>query len=69
MQVHTSVDEADVGNVRRGMQATFTVDAFPARRFRGQGAPGAQRADDHAKRRDLRCRRRIDNKDCCSNRA
>jgi HlyD family secretion protein len=35
MEVHTSVDEADVGNVRDGQQVSFTVDAFPARRFRG----------------------------------
>ncbi len=36
MEVHTSVDEADVGNVQEGQQVTFTVDAFPARRFRGK---------------------------------
>jgi len=36
MEVHTSVDEADVGNVREGQEVTFTVDAFPARRFRGK---------------------------------
>jgi HlyD family secretion protein len=36
MEVHTSVDEADVGNVRQGQPVTFTVDAFPARRFRGK---------------------------------
>jgi HlyD family secretion protein len=36
MEVHTSVDEADVGNVWDGQEVTFTVDAFPARRFRGK---------------------------------
>jgi len=36
MEVHTSVDEADVGNIREGQEVTFTVDAFPARRFRGK---------------------------------
>ena len=36
MEVHTSVDEADVGNVSEGQDVTFTVDAFPARRFRGK---------------------------------
>lgn len=36
MEVHTSVDEADVGNVYDGQPVTFTVDAFPARRFRGR---------------------------------
>jgi HlyD family secretion protein len=36
MEVHTNVDEADVGNVTEGQEVTFTVDAFPARRFRGR---------------------------------
>jgi HlyD family secretion protein len=36
MEVHTSVDEADVGNVWEGQEVTFSVDAFPARRFRGK---------------------------------
>ena len=36
MEVHTNVDEADVGNVSEGQEVTFTVDAFPARRFRGR---------------------------------
>ncbi|OGA13613.1 MAG: hypothetical protein A3H32_09115 [Betaproteobacteria bacterium RIFCSPLOWO2_02_FULL_63_19] len=35
MQVDTSVDEADVGRLRVGQQATFTVDAFPRRNFNG----------------------------------
>ncbi|HEY4368334.1 MAG TPA: efflux RND transporter periplasmic adaptor subunit [Steroidobacteraceae bacterium] len=33
MELHVSVDEADVGSVQVGQQATFTVDAFPNRRF------------------------------------
>ena len=36
MQVHTNVDEADVGRVRVGQRATFTVDAFRGRTFTGQ---------------------------------
>ena len=36
MEVHTNVDEADVGNVTEGQEVTFTVDSFPARRFKGQ---------------------------------
>jgi HlyD family secretion protein len=36
MEVHTNVDEADVGNVSEGQEVTFTVDAFPARRFTGR---------------------------------
>jgi HlyD family secretion protein len=33
MQLEVDVDEADVGSVREGQTATFTVDAFPQRRF------------------------------------
>jgi len=36
MQVETAIDEADVGRLAIGQEATFTVDAFPGRRFRGQ---------------------------------
>lgn len=36
MQVHTSVDEADVGSIWAGQTVTFTVDAYPARRFKGK---------------------------------
>lgn len=35
MQVDTNVDEADVGRVQVGQQASFTVDAFPGRTFSG----------------------------------
>jgi len=33
MQLHLDIDEADIGLVREGQDATFTVDAFPNRRF------------------------------------
>jgi HlyD family secretion protein len=36
MQVETAIDEADVGRLRVGQQATFTVDAFPRRGFNGE---------------------------------
>lgn len=36
MQVEAAVDEADVGRLREGMSAVFTVDAFPGRTFRGE---------------------------------
>ena len=36
MQVEAAVDEADVGRLREGMSAVFTVDAFPGRSFRGE---------------------------------
>ena len=35
MQVDTSVAEADVGKLKAGMAATFTVDAYPSERFTG----------------------------------
>src|SRR5512133_1473862 len=36
MQVDTFVAEADVGKLKPGMDASFTVDAFPGRRFTGK---------------------------------
>lgn len=33
MQLRVSIDEADVGQVQAGQEATFTVDAYPGRRF------------------------------------
>lgn len=36
MQVDTSIDEADVGRVRVGQKANFTVDSFPGRSFEGR---------------------------------
>jgi HlyD family secretion protein len=33
MQLRVSIDEADVGQVKSGQKATFTVDAYPGRRF------------------------------------
>ena len=33
MQLQVAVDEADVGQVEEGQQASFTVDAYPGRRF------------------------------------
>ena len=36
MQVDTNVSEGDVGNVWVGQDVTFTVDAYPSRRFNGK---------------------------------
>jgi HlyD family secretion protein len=33
MQLQVAIDEADVGQVEEGQQASFTVDAYPGRRF------------------------------------
>lgn len=35
MQIDTNVDEADIANIKIGMEATFTVDAYPERKFKG----------------------------------
>ncbi|MDE3211674.1 MAG: efflux RND transporter periplasmic adaptor subunit, partial [Bacteroidota bacterium] len=35
MQVRASVDEADIGNIKKGERVTFTVDAFPNDVFSG----------------------------------
>ena len=36
MQVEAAIDEADVGRLRPGLPATFSVDAFPRRGFTGE---------------------------------
>jgi HlyD family secretion protein len=35
MQVETAIDEADVGRLQLDQEASFTVDAFPGKRFKG----------------------------------
>ncbi len=35
MQVDTNVSESDIGDIRPGQPASFTVDAYPGRPFRG----------------------------------
>ena len=35
MEVHAKVDEADIGQIRVGQRASFTVDAHPGRTFSG----------------------------------
>jgi len=36
MQILANIDEADVGKVREGLEARFTVDAFPGETFTGR---------------------------------
>lgn len=36
MRVEASVDEADIGRVHTGQRVSFSVDAFPDRRFKGR---------------------------------
>ena len=33
MELHVDIDEADIGEVKEGQEATFTVDAYPGRTF------------------------------------
>jgi HlyD family secretion protein len=33
MELHVDIDEADIGEVQEGQEATFTVDAYPGRTF------------------------------------
>jgi HlyD family secretion protein len=35
MEVHARIDEADIGHVRPGQRAAFTVDAYPGGAFEG----------------------------------
>ena len=53
MQVYTSVDEADIGRVRVGQKATFTVPAFPDEFFSRIGHSDSQRSADSAECSDL----------------
>jgi HlyD family secretion protein len=38
MEVHTTVDQADIGRIRVGQGATFTVDSYAGRTFTGEVA-------------------------------
>ncbi len=53
MRVETAIDEADVGRLQLGQEATFTVDAFPGKRFKGDRQAGAQGRAGGVERRHL----------------
>jgi HlyD family secretion protein len=36
LEVHARIDETDIGKIRLGQTATFTLEAFPGRRFSGK---------------------------------
>ena len=36
LEVHAYVDETDIGRVREGQEARFSVDSYPAEEFRGE---------------------------------
>ena len=58
MQVHAAVSEADVGRLEPGMPATFVVDAYPDRKFKGVIRQIRDAPADAAERGDLRRGRR-----------
>ena len=53
MQVEAAIDEADVGRLRVGQRANFTVDAFPRRNFDGRNPADPQIAGQRAERDQL----------------
>ena len=53
MEVHGKIDEADVGQLKVGQTAQFTVDAYPDRTFSGKVLADPQVARGRAKRRHL----------------
>ncbi len=54
MQVDTNVDEADVGRVKVGQTATFTVDSFPGPDLHRRGRPDPEGSARRPERRHLR---------------
>ena len=68
MEVHAKVDEADIGQIRVGQRASFTVDAYPGRTFSGtveqiRKAPRSGRERGHLHGRSVRRGMRIS--PCC----
>jgi len=45
MQVETQVDETDIGKITVGQAATFSVDAYPGKNFKGTVSNISQRAN------------------------
>ena len=44
MEVHAAIDEADVGKLHEGQEATFTVDAYPGETFHGDASSRSARS-------------------------
>ena len=53
MEVHGKIDEADVGQLKVGQTAEFTVDAYPDQTFTRTGSADPQISRGGAKRRHL----------------
>lgn len=45
MQIETQVDESDIGQIKVGQKATFTVDAYPTKTFTGTVSNISQKAN------------------------
>ncbi len=45
MQIETQVDESDIGKMKVGLRATFTVDAYPEKTFHGVVSSISQKAN------------------------
>ncbi len=54
MQLKASIDESDLGNIKKGQAVTFRVDAYPNDVFRGRVAAGAAQPGHRVERRHLR---------------
>ncbi len=53
MRIDTSFAEADIGLIREGQKARFTVDAFPEQEFHRRSAADPPESDQPAERRHL----------------
>ena len=53
LRLQVYVDEADVGSVKVGQNANFTVSAYPSRRYPARITPRGLRLDHHRERRHL----------------
>ncbi len=53
MEIVLAIDEADIGQVREGQPARFTVDCFPGSQFRRPRQAGAPGRDQHFQRDHL----------------
>ena len=56
MQVNANVSENDIGEVKLGDKASFTVEAFPNRSFAGEVTQIGRSPADYPERRELRRR-------------
>ena len=68
MEIAANIDETDVGRIKAGQRATFTVNAYPGRTFEGVRQDGAARLAERAECRDLHDHhldRRIRAANCC----